>query len=260
MTTGPGLSVVEEFVETQDRTRVFLRAWRPAAVRAVVVGVHDTGSDSARYRDLAEVLALHGIATWAVDLRGCGRSAGSRRDVPIDRHGLDVAAMVSRARQCDPAAPLFMLGHGNGAVIACRYAAQHEGALDGIVCEAIVLAPAWAVAVARKQPWLSGALGWVGNTLFRIQPQMRKPLARLSLPLLLLHGSEDPVASPVHSQRLHMLAGSPDRTLQVFEGYDHQLVEGSGHALVRDKICQWIEAQLESRSRRSRIGIEYINE
>ena len=57
-----------------------------------------------------------------------------------------------------------------------------------------------------------------------------------------------------------MLAGSPDRTLQVFEGYDHQLIDGPGHALVRDKICQWIEAQLESRSRRRSIGIEYINE
>jgi acylglycerol lipase len=53
---------------------------------------------------------------------------------------------------------------------------------------------------------------------------------------------------------------SADKTLQVFEGYHHDLINDRGHAIVRDKACQWIQAQLDSNAQRRRIGIEYINE
>jgi len=260
MTTSPGVSVVEEFVEAKDRATLFLRSWRPAQVRAVMVAVHEPGSDGERYRCLAQTQATHGIATWAIDLRGCGRSpAPHGRIGSIDHYLPDVGVMVRRAMQHDPAAPVFMCGHGLGAAIACRYGVRNAEALDGIICEAIALDPPWVSAVLQRLPRLSGVFRLARTTLFASWGPGR-PLGELSLPLLLLHGSEDRRASPSDSVRLHTHVRSTDKTLQLFEGYDHRLIDGPGHALVRDKIGQWIEAQLDSRSRRRRIGIEYINE
>ena len=77
MASQPRLSVVEEFIESKDCRRLFLRCWRPGSVRAVVAIVHERGSHSGQYRLFSEALAARGIATYAVDLRGCGRSPGS---------------------------------------------------------------------------------------------------------------------------------------------------------------------------------------
>jgi|GEM_PF-1381263 len=261
MTEGSGLSVVEEFVESRDRTKLLLRSWRPGHVRAVLVAVHEPGSDGARYRCLAETLAVRGIATWAIDLRGCGRShAPHRKSGSIGRHLPDVETMVNHAVQRHPKTPLFMCGHGFGAVIACHHAVRNEAALDGLVCEAIALDPPWAAAIRRRHPGLSGVFRLALALLCGFERRLRGPLNELSLPLLLLHGAEDRIASPSDSERLHSHVRSTDKTLQLFEGYDHPLVDDPGHALVRDKIGQWIEAQLDASSCRQRIGIEYINE
>lgn len=260
MTARPGPSVVEEFVESQDRRRLFLRSWRPGGVRAVVAIVHEPGSDGARYRRFAETLAARGIATCAIDLPGYGRSPGPpRRIAPIDGHLPDVRTMMSRARQRDPARPLFMLGHGIGAALACHYALRHEGELDGIVCEGILLDPPWRAAALRKLARLSDALRLPGPAPFRPGTHPRRSLGDLSLPLLLLHGSQDRMASPAGGEYLHRRVRSRDKTLLVFEGYGHDLIDGPGHALVWDKTCRWIEAQLDSSPSRRRIGIEYIN-
>lgn len=261
MTARPGPSVVEEFVESPDRRRLFLRCWHPGGVRAVIAIVHEPGSDGASYEGLAETLAVHGITSYAVDLSGYGRSPGPpHRFGPIDGHLPDLQAMIARVRQRDPATPLFMLGHGIGALLACHYALRHQGELDGIVCAGILLDPPWRAAVLRQLVRLSGAFGLPGRARFNFGTRGRRSLGNLSLPLLLLHGSEDRMASPAGSEYLYRRAGSRDKTLQVFEGYDHELINGRGHALVREKIGRWIEAQLDSGTSRRRIGIEYINE
>jgi len=250
------MSVAEAFVASTDRSRLFLRSWRPGEVGAVLAVVHEPGSDGAGYAGLAHALALHRIATYAIDLRGCGRSPGSYRRIgAIAARLADLRTLLSCARQADPAAPIFMLGHGAGAALACHYALRHEGELDGIICTGARLGPAWKGALLRRFPRLSGALSLAGA-----RRKLRGPLAGLAVPLLLLHGSEDPVAPLCGSEYLHRYVASRDKTLLVFEGHGHELINGPGHALVRDKIWQWIQAQRNAGTWRRRIGIEYINE
>ena len=95
--------------------------------------------------------------------------------------------------------------------------------------------------------------------MLRANEQLRAVVSQLSLPLLVLHGSADRLARPSGSEYLHEQAGSLDKTLQIFEGYNHDLIDAEGRELVAERIGQWIEARLDATVHRLKIGIEYIN-
>ncbi|MBD9478239.1 alpha/beta hydrolase [Pseudoxanthomonas sp. PXM02] len=143
--------------------------------------------------------------------------------------------------------------------MVCRHALRYPTDLDGLIGEAILLDPPWCAAIFRKHPRLARVLRAPRMALVHADRRLRDTVRALSLPLLLLQGSDDAMAPPSGSEYLHRYAGSRDRTLLVFEGGDHDLVNGRCHRRVREKTGQWIEAQLAPGSRR-RIGIEYINE
>ena len=261
MASTPRLSVLEEFVESKDGHRLLLRSWRPENIRAVVAILHDRGSNGGNYGCSAEAAAEGGIASYAIDVRGWGRSRDPRlKHRPIDGYLRDTEAMMLRIGERHSTKPLFVLGHGTGAMVAVLHAVRHQDELDGIICEGIVLDSSWQATILRS-------LGPLIHSVFRLPVTMRLPiderlhasLGELSLPLLLLHGSEDRSAPPSGSEYLHARVGSRDKTLQIFEGYQHDLINDRGHAIVRRKTCQWIEAQLNSSACRRRIGIEYIN-
>src|SRR3954447_25735943 len=61
-----------------DSVNVVYRTWLPeGAVRATVQIVHGASEHSGRYRRLADALTARGLAVYAMDLRGHGRTAES---------------------------------------------------------------------------------------------------------------------------------------------------------------------------------------
>jgi pimeloyl-ACP methyl ester carboxylesterase len=177
----------------------------------------------------------------------------------LARRLADIGSMTRYLRQRHPMYPLFAFGHGTEALTICFHAVLHPDELHGVIGEAVSLDPPWKLAISRRYRWLAPALLSPRMALTRADRRLRKAARGLSLPLLLLHGSEDTMAPPSGSEYLHRYVGSQDKTLLVFEGSDHDLVNGPGHARVRDKTSQWIEGQLAPGNRQC-IGIEYINE
>ena len=57
--------------------------------------------------------------------------------------------------------------------------------------------------------------------------KLESPL--ITLPLVILHGTEDRAAKPSGSRLFHRLAGSTDKTLKLYEGHFHDLL--------RDSVC-----------------------
>jgi alpha-beta hydrolase superfamily lysophospholipase len=130
MTTPSGEPHVFQSV---DGVRVSYRRWLPEEdVRATVQIVHGASEHSGRYGRLAAALTAQGLAVYAMDLPGHGRTAegtgtGRFGDPGVDGALHDVRALQLIAAEQYPGLPRILLGHSMGSIIALA-AAEADGA------------------------------------------------------------------------------------------------------------------------------------
>jgi acylglycerol lipase len=80
--------------------------------------------------------------------------------------------------------------------------------------------------------------------LARAGERFEREFGRITLPLLILHGTADKATRPDGSEQFHQAAGSADKTLKLYEGYYHDLLNDLGREQVFEDIDRWIEARL----------------
>jgi len=273
--------VLEERIESVGGLTIFVRSWRPAAApRAVVVICHGVNSHGGQYLWAAEQLAAHGLAVYALDLRGRGQSEGERFYVEdIAEYVGDVAAVMELARSREPGLPVFLLGHSAGGVVSCCYALEHQSGLAGLICESFafkVPAPEFALALIKglsgiaprlpvlklknkdfsRDPKVVQALNTDPLTANEVQPaktvaalvradeRLKKEFPRLTLPVFILHGTADKATLPAGSQFFYDTVGSKDKTLKLYEGHFHDLLSDIGKETVMADITGWIDTRL----------------
>lgn len=261
-------------------TRLHMRSWRSEGARATVVICHGVNSHSGQYLWTGQRLAEAGFSVYAYDHRGRGRSEGPRFYIDdITDYTDDLGTFVRLARQREPGRKLFLLGHSAGGVTSCTWALDHQREIDGFICESFafqVPAPRPVLAlvrvIARFAPRLPvlklkmkdftrdmealRALEADPLTRGETQPartvaallaatdRMRREFPRIALPLLILHGTADKATVPAGSELFHETAGSPDKTLKLYEGHYHDLLNDLGKEEVLDDIVAWIDARL----------------
>ncbi|WP_084958910.1 alpha/beta hydrolase [Thermoactinospora rubra] len=127
-----------EFSFAGTRGEITARVWPHESPRYVAVLVHGYGEHIGRYEHVADHLVRHGAAVYGPDHLGHGKSAGERvlvedfEDVVTDVH-----TMVERARADHPGAPVVLIGHSMGGMIAARYAQRHP--VDALVLSGPVI-------------------------------------------------------------------------------------------------------------------------
>ena len=262
--------------------KIFARTWRPesTAPRAVVVISHGVLSHSGYYEWTAQQLVAAGFAVYAIDHRGRGQSEGERWFVEtVDQYVDDLASFIQLAKGQEPGLPVFLLGHSAGGVISCMYALEHQAEITGLICESFafqVYAPDIALAVVKglshiaphvhvlklpieefsRDPKVVEAMkadplirGEVQPTttvaaLVRADERLEREFGRITLPVLILHGTADKVTKPGGSKQFHENAGSVDKTLKLYEGHAHDLLNDYGKEGVLGDIREWIEKRL----------------
>jgi acylglycerol lipase len=80
--------------------------------------------------------------------------------------------------------------------------------------------------------------------LVRADERLKREFARITLPVLILHGTADKATNPAGSRAFHEAAGSKDKTLKLYEGHVHDLLNDTGKERVLADIGGWIEARL----------------
>ena len=144
----------EERIDGAPGLTIFVRSWRPAGkARAVVAIVHGVNSHSGYYLWVAEQLVASGLAVYALDLRGRGKSDGERFWIEkIGDYLDDVQGLMKLAKSRESGLPVFLLGHSAGGVVSCVYTLEHQAELAGLICESFafqVPAPDFALAVLK---------------------------------------------------------------------------------------------------------------
>jgi len=66
----------------------------------------------------------------------------------------------------------------------------------------------------------------------------------IKLPVLILHGTEDKATNPSGSQFFYDNAGSTDKTLKLYEGHYHDLLNDVDKDVVMADINDWIDARV----------------
>jgi acylglycerol lipase len=262
---------------------IFTRAWRPdTAPRAVVVIVHGFNAHSGQYQWVAEQLVSKGIAVHALDLRGRGKSDGERFFVDkFSEYVDDVSTFIQAVKAKEPGLPVFLLGHSAGGVVSCTYALEHQAELAGFICESFafeVPAPDFAIAVLKGLAHVAphahvlklknedfsrdaAAVAIMNNDplianevqptqtvaeMARADDRLRKEFSKITLPLLIMHGTEDHATKPSGSQHFFDAAGSADKTLKLYEGHFHDLLNDIGKESVIADIQHWIDARVKA--------------
>ena len=261
--------------------RIFTRHWRPAGEpKAALVICHGVNSHGGQYLRAGEEFAAAGFAVTALDLRGRGRSEGERFYVDhVDDYVSDLSQAIELARSHDPGVPLFLLGHSAGGVTSVSYALDYQDRIDGLICESFafrVYAPDFALKLLEgashiaphfhvlklKMEDFSRDPAWVEQLLAdplthdEVQPvqtvaalarageRMEVEFDRITLPVLILHGTADKATRPDGSQEFYDHAGSQDKQLILYDGYYHDLLNDLGKERVLEDITGWIEARL----------------
>jgi acylglycerol lipase len=271
----------EESLESPLGLKIFLRSWRPATVpRAIIVLSHGFNSHGGYYLWAAEQLLASGLAVYALDFRGRGRSDGERYYVErFADYQADLDLAVKTARGRDPGLDVFILGHSAGGVVACNYVLDHQKEIAGLICESFayqVPAPDFALAVLKglshlaphahvlrlpnkafsRDPKVVKALDDDPLLAHEVQPtktvaemvradeRLKRDFPLLTLPLLIIHGTSDAVARPEGSKTFYSRATSADKTLKLYEGYFHDPLNDVGKEVVMADIRAWLEKRL----------------
>ncbi len=248
-------AVKEETFDGTGGLKIFVRSWRPdGKPRALVVICHGVNSHGGQYAWTAEQLVKRGFVVYALDLRGRGKSEGERFYVEDVAHYVaDVAGVVRIAKSRDSGVPLYLLGHSAGGVVSSVYTLENQAELAGFICESFafqVPAPGFALAAIKalshiaprlpvltlknedfsRDPAAVAALNSDPLTAHEVQPaitvaalvradeRLRLEFPNITLPLLIMHGTEDKATVCHGSEFFYQTAGSRDKTLKLYAG------------------------------------------
>lgn len=254
------------------------RTWLPSGTpRAVVVISHGFNAHSGQYQWVAEQFVAKGLAVYALDHRGRGKSDGERYYVEkFEDYIDDLAQFITLVKAEQPGMKVFLLGHSAGGVISCVYTLDHQAELAGFICEDFayqVPAPDFALAVLKglshiaphahvlklknedfsRDPKVVEAMNNDPLIAHEVQPtqtvaamvkadeRLKREFSRITIPVLILHGTADKATKPSGSQEFYEKTGSADKTLKLYEGHFHDLLHDLGKEAVMADIQEWLD-------------------
>jgi alpha-beta hydrolase superfamily lysophospholipase len=263
--------------------RIVYDVWTPDTVpRAVVVLAHGLGEHARRYDHVAQRFGEAGLATYALDHRGHGRSGGKRvlvRD--IGEYTADFDTLVGIATRENPGVKRIVLGHSMGGGIVFAYGVERPDNYDlmvlsgpavaaqelvspavAFVAKALgVLLPGVPVqdldvdAISRDpavvQAYKDDPLVYhgrvpfgIGRALLQVGETMPQRAPALTAPLLVIHGSDDRLIPVAGSRHLVECVGSSDVELKVYPGLYHEVFNEPERDQVLDDVVSWINNRL----------------
>ena len=263
--------------------QLYYRRWLPDdEPKAVLVIVHGLAEHCGRYGNVINHLVPLGYAVHGFDLPGHGRSEGQR--VYIDHFSEFTDALdefLAIARRRHPEKPLFLLGHSMGGLIVARFLVERDAGVAGAIVSApavklsddIPLALIWASRVLSRilprvglkpmeaegisrdptvvKAYVNDPLVYtgkitarLGDELLRAGNEVRRNASSITVPLLILQGSGDRLVDPGGAQLLYDALSATDKTLKLYEGLYHEVMNEPERERVLADVHAWLEEHI----------------
>ena len=260
--------------------RIYRQQWLPdEAARAAVIIVHGIGEHSGRYTNLVNQLIPQQYALYALDHRGYGRSEGQCGYIDDwSDFRDDLRTFVKLVQDEVGDLPLFMFCHSMGGVIGLDYCLRDPDGLTGIVASAPAIGKLtvhplmWFLARILDRIWPTFSMSPTSGVEWKISRdpdvleaarkdplnrnkatprlgvQIRKTIdwiqthaADWQLPLLVIHGTADNIASVDGSRRFVEHVTYPDVQFNEYDGGYHELFNDIIRDQVLTDVAEWLE-------------------
>lgn len=270
----------EGFLSAYDGLSIYHQSWLPdGAATATVALIHGLGEHSGRYAHVAEALVGAGYAVHALDHRGHGRSDGKRAYVKFyDEFMRDLELFRAHIEAQHPGLPLVMLGHSMGGNLAVGHALLHQPGLAGLVlsgpalkvgddlspaklkiftlvakvapgfrpeglsADAISRDPAVVEAYRNDPLVFTGKIAaGLGAALIDAMRRFPARYGEFTLPVLLLHGTDDQLADVAGSREFEAGATNAEVTAHYYDGLYHEVFNEPEQARVIGDLLEWLQ-------------------
>ena len=263
---------------------IYYQAWLPEGdVRAVLLVIHGLGEHCGRYMNVVNYFVPLGYAIYGFDHIGHGKSEGVREFVErFEDYTNTLTIYYNMVKNLQPGKPLFLLGHSMGGLIASYCLLDHQANLKGAVISApsikvsdsiskatiivgkilSVIAPKMGLVrvvdannISRDpevvRDYLNDPLVFRGKTPVRLGAELLKAMLcvttkadKITLPFIVLQGSEDKIVDPAGAQMLYDKASSKDKTIKVYEKLYHEVFNEPERARVLKDVETWLTAHV----------------
>jgi acylglycerol lipase len=271
--------------------QIAYRGWVSDKTKSVLVIMHGLGEHSGRYSRVADHLDGRNISVYAFDLEGHGRSEGKRGHADSFLNYVhDLKLLMNRIKAAHPGVPVVLMGHSMGGLVALRYALTYKHDLSSLILSAPAIYPRdrhsalahFAAGLVRGiAPSATVATGLSPADLthdeteraayaadpanhFRISFRLATELfanaqfcldraGEIRIPILLLHGSDDPVCDVKGSELLAASFRNPVSRFVVYNGLYHEIlneVEKERMKVLND-VKKWIQGKVSGSEQKS---------
>ena len=270
---------------SHDGLNMYAQSWEPdESPKAVACLVHGLGEHVGRYAHVGKAFAEEDFALAGFDLRGHGKSSGPRGHIPslVTVMG-DIQLFCQQLEERYPGTPQFLYGHSMGGFLVLAYVTFKSNTLRGVIStgpalRTPVLEQKFKIGLAKVLgsfiPTMTISTGLEVSFISRdhqvVRAYQEDPLVHgmgtlaaaqmgldavdwafahapdFSVPLLLLHGSEDKIAYPHGSQEFANLVPS-NCTLKFWKGLYHEIHNEPEQKEVFAFMIDWMDSQLKKK-------------
>ena len=263
--------------------RIYTQNWQPSdEPQAVLILVHGLAEHSNRYVGIANYFTEQGYAVYALDHEGHGHSQGLRGYInSFDDFLTTLDQYLNNIANQHPGKKLFLVGHSMGGVISSAYLLEHQQKLAGCILSGAALATGDVISPVQKvvlntlskvlpklpvlqleandvchdpavvEAYKNDPHVFTGKIrvrliteILRTADRVLKNAANISLPMLILHGGDDKMASPSGSEKLYAGISSSDKTLKIYPGLYHEIFLEPEKLEIYATIHTWLEQKL----------------
>lgn len=254
------------------------------AKKGAILLVHGLAEHSGRYAHLAAYLNQQGFAVYSFDGRGHGKSALPKPNAyfsSMDDYLRDVDALFKKMQGYVQDVPCFLMGFSMGGGILTQYALTYRPDAKGFILSAPALLPGddispFLIKISKVASSLvprlkavkldgshlshdpnvmkeydndplvyrGGIPARTGAEIINMMDDIQENVQHFDYPVLIMHGTKDYLTNVDGSKMLYEKAKTKDKTLNLYEGFYHELINEVEKEKVMADIVDWLNARL----------------